>query len=991
MASTPQRKTRLSIQSSDLYEIAKLMAEGTDLDESDASPEKVEEDGTNNGNASDTRAKPRAPNYPRRRSMLVQNHRSHKSVLYNDTEDDDTPEQETTRESTWSPVRKVALREARRRLREANMESDTSSSSEESSEDDEEQMHGFEKDPNSTMYKPLGTDALTPNANSRRHYHNHHHNRHNERMFDKIKKHGVVCGLRKTIIEQAKRVLPKKTKKTFKIDKVIKSHDLFVPHEYIHFEEEDLFSNGQESHERYKHLLNWPQRLFVLMEHPNSSRASWAMSIFISLVTFVSVLIYICASIPEVLHDVSTCAQPACDHDDVLCRNMMVCEPEPPEWFECAENACLYIFVADYFLRLFLVTTVSPRVAGIPIADMTELDDWTISTTHIHRKDPPGVGFTEESISTSAKTTMLRDDDDSVESESTIGNVRPGILSILFMSLQKIWYYESHIMNIVDLIAILPFFIEASGLTNGHTLSIIRVLRLARILRVLKLGKGSKGVQVLLATMVASFPAILILGFFSLIGITLLGALQYFFEGGTFTVSEAFPRGEYLVQDKTATFDEPSKFNSIPMAMYWSIISSTGVGFGDIIPTTYAGRFIAIVAMYGGILVLALPISVIGNNFERIYDQSKGHLSYGVVNSVLELMEDDQTLDDLIQTCTVEADLYVARRHLIEHRASKFACVYVIAHVCLKAAEAEDINVLLSKVGLREIISALEYVYDLEFRQAQLLEFVRSTISDTAVEWDVEDPQGSYEGLRRSPTSEKDEEARIKLLQAKVKKNAKVRATAEHLLIGKYEYGHGEVEIDWQKIENNEMDLYEEEYNALNMRAKEVVRYLRKAPHDRPPGWLELHAAEVRREMGVVSTAHERKSRINLKNLENHPLKMMDKHITQVHETKRRIHLAYKRLEMAMHAVELENNAWRTETLSGLTRPRSSDSDISDSEDDGDNHKRTPKQKTPFIDSGGSAMNLTPGTDYRHVPSGDTPLPNDSGSPWRDGGSGKHV
>ena len=50
--------------------------------------------------------------------------------------------------------------------------------------------------------------------------------------------------------------------------------------------------------------------------------------------------------------------------------------------------------------------------------------------------------------------------------------------------------------------------------------------------------------------------------------------------------------------------------------------------------------------------------------------------------------------------------------------------MFVIAQVCLKEGEADDINRLLVKVGLRDMISALEYVYDLDFRHQQLEDFV---------------------------------------------------------------------------------------------------------------------------------------------------------------------------------------------------------------------------------------------------------------------------
>ena len=108
-------------------------------------------------------------------------------------------------------------------------------------------------------------------------------------------------------------------------------------------------------------------------------------------------------------------------------------------------------------------------------------------------------------------------------------------MGTLPITLAQLGHYILQWMNIVDLIAIIPFFLQISGgSASGSTLSIVRVLRLARILRVLKLGKGSKGLQVLLATMVSSLPALVILGFFSMIGFILMGSLEYFFEGGDF-------------------------------------------------------------------------------------------------------------------------------------------------------------------------------------------------------------------------------------------------------------------------------------------------------------------------------------------------------------------------------------------------------------------------------------------------------------------------
>ena len=80
-----------------------------------------------------------------------------------------------------------------------------------------------------------------------------------------------------------------------------------------------------------------------------------------------------------------------------------------------------------------------------------------------------------------------------------------------------------------------------------------------------------------------------------MIGFILMGSLEYFFEGGDFKVTELYPEGAYMISDVTGTNEVKSKYESIPISMYWSIITSTGVGFGDIYPVTYYGRGIAVV------------------------------------------------------------------------------------------------------------------------------------------------------------------------------------------------------------------------------------------------------------------------------------------------------------------------------------------------------------------------------------------------------------
>lgn len=185
--------------------------------------------------------------------------------------------------------------------------------------------------------------------------------------------------------------------------------------------------------------------------------------------------------------------------------------------------------------------------------------------------------------------------------------------------------YGSNIMNIVDVVAIVPFFIDLAT-SAGSSVAIIRVLRLARILRIFKAGKYKDGTNLLNKCLWNSLPALSLLFFYTAIGVVLFGSIIYFVESGEYTVNEDFPDGAYLRSDRFGTGQEISPFTSIPVACYWVIVTATTVGYGDLYPTTGWGRFIACVTMYCGVLVLALPISVVGSNFSREYEKNKAAL-----------------------------------------------------------------------------------------------------------------------------------------------------------------------------------------------------------------------------------------------------------------------------------------------------------------------------------------------------------------------------
>jgi hypothetical protein len=171
-------------------------------------------------------------------------------------------------------------------------------------------------------------------------------------------------------------------------------------------------------------------------------------------------------------------------------------------------------------------------------------------------------------------------------------------------------------------LAVLPFYVELF-ISAGASVTVIRVLRLARVFRVFKMGKNSKGVDMLAKTFYNSLPALSLLAFFIALGVILFGAVIFFLEQGTFTVNEDFPRGAYLRKNIIGV-DEVSPYNNILTSSYWAVVVSTTVGYGDLTPTSTAGLCIACLCAYYGVLLLALPITVIGSNFSKLYEASNG-------------------------------------------------------------------------------------------------------------------------------------------------------------------------------------------------------------------------------------------------------------------------------------------------------------------------------------------------------------------------------
>ena len=93
----------------------------------------------------------------------------------------------------------------------------------------------------------------------------------------------------------------------------------------------------------------------------------------------------------------------------------------------------------------------------------------------------------------------------------------------------------------------------------------------------------------------------------------------YYAEKGNLNADD----GQYYRQVGDVEFGELSPFQSIPMSFWWCIVTMTTVGYGDAYPITFPGKIIACITSLLGILVLAIPITVISTNFSIEYENLK--------------------------------------------------------------------------------------------------------------------------------------------------------------------------------------------------------------------------------------------------------------------------------------------------------------------------------------------------------------------------------
>jgi voltage-gated potassium channel len=176
------------------------------------------------------------------------------------------------------------------------------------------------------------------------------------------------------------------------------------------------------------------------------------------------------------------------------------------------------------------------------------------------------------------------------------------------ISLRKPSSYIFSFYGVIDLLAIIPTFLSLF-VVGTQSLMVIRSIRLLRIFRLLKLPRYIGEAEVLTKALLSGRHKITVflLAVFSIA--TFMGAVMYVVEG------------------------EANGFTSIPKGIYWSVVTMTTVGYGDLAPQTDLGRFLASILMVMGYGIIAVPTGIISVEMANV---NKHHTTITCSNCMLE-------------------------------------------------------------------------------------------------------------------------------------------------------------------------------------------------------------------------------------------------------------------------------------------------------------------------------------------------------------------
>jgi len=170
---------------------------------------------------------------------------------------------------------------------------------------------------------------------------------------------------------------------------------------------------------------------------------------------------------------------------------------------------------------------------------------------------------------------------------------------------------------LIDLAAILPFYIHV---IVGLDLRVLRILRLMRFFRLFRLTAYTRATKIVTNVFKSRLSELMLAFILTSFLIVIASCLVYFVEHNA----------------------QPDKFTSIPDTIYWAVVTLTTVGYGDLYPITVAGKIFTVLILLAGIALLALPAGIITSGFLEEMRKSRKPVRYKCPHCGKEFQPDER-------------------------------------------------------------------------------------------------------------------------------------------------------------------------------------------------------------------------------------------------------------------------------------------------------------------------------------------------------------